>query len=115
MLRYFRIALIAVLAILLVAVALANRGAVTVRLLPESLGSFLGITWSLQIPLFLVILGAAAIGLLIGFVWEWVREHRFRSVAVKSQKEAIKLRAEVETLREKPKDDVVALLDRKAV
>ncbi|MDH2327307.1 LapA family protein [Cereibacter sp. SYSU M97828] len=114
MVRGFRIALIAVLSILLLAVALANRGPVTVRLLPESFGAFLGFSWQMQLPLFLVILGAAAIGLLIGFIWEWIREHKIRRVGVKSQKEAMKLRAEVASLREaKPQDEVLALLDRK--
>lgn len=114
MLRWFRIALITVLAVLLLAVAIANREPVTVRFLPESFGAFLGINWAMQLPLFLVILGAAAIGLLIGFVWEWVREHKIRSHAVKTQKEAVKLRQEVATLRQEPQDDVIALLDRKA-
>jgi putative membrane protein len=30
------------------------------------------------VPLFLVILGAVASGVLIGFVWEWFREMRIR-------------------------------------
>lgn len=114
MVRYFRIALIVVLSVLLLAVALANREPVTITALPASVGAFFGIGWSLQIPLFLVILGSAAIGLLIGFVWEWIREHKIRKVGVKSQKEAHRLRAEVASLREqKPQDEVLALLERK--
>ena len=115
MIRYLRIALIVVLSILLLAAALANRDMVTIRTLPESVSAFLGFGWEFQMPLFLVILGSAAMGLLIGFVWEWIREHKIRSVAVKSQKEAMRLKAEVAGLREaKPQDEVLALLDRKA-
>lgn len=115
MIRYLRIALIVLLSILLLSVAIANREVVTVRTLPESFGAFLGFGWQMQVPLFLVILGSAAIGLLIGFVWEWIREHKIRSGAVKTQKEAIKLRQEVAGLRqEQPQDEVLALLDRKA-
>lgn len=115
MVRYLRFALIALLSILLLAAAVANRDMVTVRTLPESVSSFLGFGWEFQMPLFLVILGSAAMGLLIGFVWEWIREHKIRKVGVKSQKEAMRLRAEVATLREaKPQDEVLALLNRKA-
>ncbi|QUS36905.1 DUF1049 domain-containing protein [Falsirhodobacter algicola] len=114
--RWIRIVFIVLLAILLLAVAIANRQLVTLRLLPDTASSFFGFGGSIQLPLFLVILGAAALGLLIGFVWEYVREHRIRADAQRTEREAQRLREELATTRkEQPRDDVLALLDQKAV
>ncbi|WP_435164080.1 lipopolysaccharide assembly protein LapA domain-containing protein [Falsirhodobacter sp. 1013] len=116
MLRWIRIALLVILAVLLLSVAIANRELVTISLLPDGVTAFFGWDWSFRMPLFLIILLAAAVGLLIGFVWEFLREHQIRTAAIQSQREASKLRAEVATLRqEQPKDDVLAILDNKTV
>jgi len=61
-----------------------------------------------------VILLGVLIGLLIGFVWEWLRELKNRSLIRKTERENRGLQREVDRLREKdgqPKDDVLALLD----
>ncbi|MDB6452309.1 LapA family protein [Falsirhodobacter sp. 20TX0035] len=114
--RWIRIALLVILAVLLLSVAIANRELVTISLLPDGISAFFGWDWSFRMPLFLVILLAAAVGLLIGFVWEFLREHQIRTGAIQSQREASKLRAEVATLRqEQPKDEVLAILDNKTV
>jgi hypothetical protein len=54
---------------------MANRDLVQVRLLPEDLAALTGLTWGMELPLFLVIFGGIVVGVLIGFVWEWFREH----------------------------------------
>ncbi|MCI2395311.1 LapA family protein [Aliiroseovarius sediminis] len=112
--RYFRYAFLAILAIVLITVALANRAMVTVNLLPQELSGFLGWSWSLTLPLFVVIFGGVIAGVLLGFVWEWFREHKIRAEAARARKERDKLAREVKTLRE-PKsrtgDDVLALID----
>lgn len=114
--RGVKIAVLVLLAAILLGVAVANRGMVTVSLLPQGFSSFFGVNWTLQLPLFLVILLAAALGLLIGFVWEFLREHRIRAAAIESQREAQRLRAELASLRrDPPKDDVIALLERRDV
>nr|WP_295534328.1 LapA family protein [uncultured Thioclava sp.] len=115
--RALRLLFLGLLAILLIALALANRDIVTLRLLPNEAGSFLGYSWSLQMPLFLVVFAGVILGLLIGFVWEWIREAKLRRTASRATRKADKLEAEVKTLRHKsdgPKDDVLALLDSPA-
>lgn len=114
MMRGLRYALIGLLAIVLLVVALANRGAVTLRLLPEEAGQFLGLGWSLQLPLFLVILAAVLLGLLLGYVFEWGRAARHRRSARRQQKEAAALKTEMTDLRRetrRPKDEVLAILE----
>jgi len=111
--RYIRLAFLALLALVLLTLALANRGDVTLSLLPPDLAELTGLQASLTVPVFAVIFGGIAFGLVLGFVWEWLREHRYRSAAARSTREAGKLKREVERLRETPKhrDDVLALLD----
>ena len=83
MIRIFRYVLLFLAAVALLTVALANRGVVEVRLLPEGLAALTGLSFALQIPLFLVLFGGIALGVLVGFVWEWAREHKHRSTMVR--------------------------------
>ena len=115
MIRLLRYLFLAVLALVLIALALANRDAVALRVLPPEAGDFLGFSWTVQLPLFLVIFAGILLGLLIGFVWEWLREHKIRSTATRATRKATRLEGEVERLRERaqgPKDEVLALLEK---
>jgi lipopolysaccharide assembly protein A len=112
--RFLRYLFLAVVAIVLVIVALANRAPVEISVLPPELADFLPISNSYSLPLFLVILGAILMGLLIGFIWEYFREHRIRAEAARRKRELNRLEREVRGLREKSgesKDDVLALLE----
>lgn len=114
MLRYLRLIFIAGTGVVLLLVALANRAPVPVRLLPQEMAAFLGLAEPWSIPLFLVILAAVALGVLIGFVWEWFREMRIRGDAKVKTREVARLERELAVMRdtkEPEKDDVLALLD----
>lgn len=114
MIKALRLLFLAALAVVLIALALANGEIVTLRALPPEAGDFLGFSWSVQLPLYLVIFAGILIGLLIGFVWEWLREHKIRSHAVKVSRKAAHLEREVDRLKTKaegPKDEVLALLE----
>ena len=116
MIRYLRYLFLGTLALCLVTVALANRAPVTLRALPEDLSAFFGIGGNVELPLFLVIFGGIAAGLLIGFVWEWFREMKHRSTASTKSREAARLERELSMLRDakgETQDDVLAILDRK--
>ncbi|MCR9125684.1 MAG: LapA family protein [Rhodobacteraceae bacterium] len=112
--RYIRYAILAALTIVLVSVALANRETVVLELLPSGLAELAGQNWSVALPQFVVIFGGVAAGLLVGFVWEWIREHKHRRVASQSTRQARQLEREVNRLkteRNKDKDEVLAILD----
>lgn len=112
--RYIRYAFLAVLAIVLISMALANRGPVTLRLMPEDLAALLGFNFVLTLPLFLVVFGGIAAGLVIGFVWEWMREYRHRREASERGRELRRMEREVKRLKQQKhegKDDVLAILD----
>jgi len=112
--RYIRYGFLAALAIVLVTVALANRGPVTLHLLPADVSGFLGFSWTVSLPLFIVIFGGIIAGILIGFVWEWMREYRQRSEANAARRERDRLAREVEKLKgpsPEKGDDVLALIE----
>lgn len=116
MIRFLRFLLVAALALALVTVALANRDPVSLRLLSDDLAAFAGRNWSAQVPLFLVFLAGAAGGLLVGFVWEWAREHKHRATGRSRAREIARLERELAELRGTkggPQDDVLALIDRR--
>lgn len=113
--RYVRYILLAVLTIALVSVALANRAVVAVQLLPADLSALFGANWGLELPMFLVIFASIIVGLLIGFVWEWLREHKHRASAQSARKTVTKLERELATMqdtRSLPADDVLAILEK---
>ena len=115
--RYIRYAILAAIAVVLIVVALANRGTVTLNTLPEGLAAIPGmgaLSYSIDLPLFVVIFGGVLAGLLLGFVWEWIREHKHRAEASRKQSEVKKLERELrrtKAQRDEGKDEVLALLD----
>jgi lipopolysaccharide assembly protein A len=112
--RYVRYFCIAVFALALVSVALANRDMVSLQVLPAEVSGWFALNPRLELPLFLVILGSIVAGLLIGFVWEWIREYGERAAAARQAREMRRLEREVARLkaeRHEGKDEVLALLD----
>jgi len=113
--KTIRYAFWAIVGFCLIIVGLANTGMVTVRAMPEAISGLLGISPDIELPLFVVIFIGVAFGLLIGFLWEWLRESRIRSDGRAKAREAEALKREVADLRaSKAKsegDDILALLD----
>ena len=116
--RYLRYLFLALLAVCLVILALANREPVTLQILGDGIAGWaplerFGIQNSIELPLFIVIFSSIVAGLLIGFVWEWLREHRLRADASAMRRDKERLEREVGQLRtgSAQKDDVLALLE----
>lgn len=112
--RYVRYSFIAIVGLVLLVAALANRSMVTLRAVPEELSDYLGWAPSYELPLFMVIFGGVVAGLLLGFVWEWLREHKHRAQAQRSKRDVQRLEREMKGLKTRAnagKDEVLALLD----
>ncbi|MBY5934256.1 LapA family protein [Tateyamaria omphalii] len=112
--RYIRYACIAIFAVALIAVALANRGMVTLKLLPDEIAGLFAVAPTIELPLFVVIFGGIVAGLLVGFVWEWMREHAIRAENARNARDKRRLEREVKRLKTEKhegKDEVLALLD----
>ncbi len=112
--RYIRYAFLGTLGVILVSVSLANRGMVELQLMPDVLAEMAGFNPGLTLPLFVVVLGGIAAGLVIGFFWEWLREYKHRREAGRKTREVHILKGEVTRLRgekHQGKDEVLAILD----
>ena len=112
--RYIRYASIAIFAVALILVAMANRDAVTVQVLPSELAHLAALNPSYEVPLFVVIFAGILAGLVIGFIWEWIREAGDRAAAARQSREMDRMRTELKRLkgeRHKDKDEVLALLE----
>ena len=112
--RYLRYIVLAVLGIALFLIAFANRGPIELRLLPEELSMLWRGSTAVTLPLFVVILVAVVAGVVIGLVWEWLREHKYRAAARSHGREAEKLKREVDRIKGQPEaqgDEVLKLLD----
>lgn len=112
--RYIRYVFLALLGAVLVSVSLANRGPVTLKLMPDGLSGLVGFNMSLNVPLFAVVLGGIVTGLIVGFIWEWLREYKHRREANTKAREVRKLEREVGRLKDeknKDKDEVLTILD----
>ena len=112
--RYIRYASIAIFAVALILIALANRGMVTVKLLPGEVAALAAMNPSYEVPLFVVIFGGIVAGLIVGFIWEWIREAKERMAAARQAREMQQMRAEIRRLKgekHQGKDEVLAILD----
>lgn len=112
--RYIRYASIAIFAVALILVALANRGMVKVKVWPDELAGLAAVNPSYEMPLFVVIFGGILAGLVLGLIWEWIREAKERLAAARQAREMQALRAEVRRLKgekHQGKDEVLAILE----
>ncbi|MEL7255938.1 MAG: DUF1049 domain-containing protein [Pseudomonadota bacterium] len=113
--RYIRYAILASIAVVLIVIAMANRGMVTVQALPTELAQIVGMNAAQDLPLFVVIFAGILGGLVLGFVWEWIREAKERAAAARTAREMERMRAEIKRLKQSgndSQDEVLALLDK---
>ena len=113
--RYFRYLLLAALTLALLIVALANRAPVTFSVLPDDIAALLGWQWRIDVPLYMVLALGAVVGLPLGFIWEWLREHKHRKTARVQTRAVSRLEREVAAMKDQtslPDDPVLALLEK---
>ena len=112
--RFIKLIILAVLLVGIVLVAVANRGMATVQLLPEPLVPLVDFQTAITLPLFVILLLAVGVGLLLGYILEWLRERKHRRAVGQTKREVSRLESEVANLRKKTgegEDDVLALLN----
>jgi len=116
MIRIIRLLILGLIGLALLTLALANRGVVPLHLLPGDLAALTGLSWSVEVPLFVVLFGGLILGVPVGFVWEWLRETKHRTSASAKAREVARLERELASLRAAtsgPQDEIMALLDRR--
>jgi uncharacterized integral membrane protein len=95
--RTIKLIVLGVVAVILIAVGVANMAAVDLYLLPAAL---FGDGFSIKgIPLALVIMAAVLLGIVVGLVIEFLREGKLRRNAEEKRREIAELRQENTRLR----------------
>ena len=97
MIRFLRIAVVAVIAIVLLLFAVANRQIVTVSFDP--FGSVDNAAFAIPAPLFVVAIASAMLGVIAGSAATWVSQGRHRHAARRHRADAERWRAEAEARR----------------
>lgn len=113
-LRLIKLLFLALVLLALVFLFFANNDPVTLNLMPDMMANAMGMQNEWTLPLFLVVTGALVIGIVVGFVLEWLREHRFRAEAKTHRREATRLNQEVAAMKGRKgdsQDDVLAILE----
>jgi lipopolysaccharide assembly protein A len=111
--RTLKLLALGLILVAIVVLAVANRETVVLHLLPQGLDRVMPL--SRELPLFVVILASVVLGMALGYLLEWLREHKHRRRASRKAQEAARLNREVAQLRKetgRPEDDVLALLGR---
>lgn len=109
--QILKLTLLAVLALFIILLAVANRESVVVELLPAQFGFVADFSW--EVPLFIVMIGMGAGGFALGWFWEWFHDKQTRDVARQRRRKIVALEREVEGLRRETgveEDEVLALL-----
>ncbi|WP_022720008.1 lipopolysaccharide assembly protein LapA domain-containing protein, partial [Rhodopseudomonas sp. B29] len=84
------------LGLILIVFSVANRHLVTVSYDPLETGAPLG---SIQLPLFVVIIASAILGVIAGGIGTWIGQRRWRRAARRHQAEAIEAKTQLSNLR----------------
>jgi uncharacterized integral membrane protein len=96
MIRFLKALLLLPLAVIVVLLAVANRGPVTLSLDPFSRGAP---EIAFNVPLYAVIFASVALGVLIGGTAAWLAQGKVRRARRENRREAERLKAEAERLR----------------
>ncbi len=97
MIRFLRVAILALVAIVLLGFAFANRDFVTVSFDPFA--AIDNAAFSITAPLFVVVIVAAMLGVVAGASATWLSQGRHRKAARQSRMEADKWRAQAQALK----------------
>jgi uncharacterized integral membrane protein len=97
MVRFFKVAILALCAIVLLGFAFANRDLVTVSFDPFA--STDNAAFSIPAPLFVVVTVAAMLGVVAGASATWLSQGRYRRASRQSRMEADKWRAQAQALK----------------
>ena len=96
--RFLTIFVLIPVAIIVVTLSVANRGAVTFSLDPIGAGAT---GWTVTAPLYVFLFATLALGIMVGGVATWVRQGRWRQAARSERSNADRLRADVARLRDR--------------
>ncbi len=95
--RFLFFVILIPLGVIAVALSIGNREPVTLSLDPVGM---LGTGWQVSMPMFVLLFGTLAVGVVIGGIAAWLGQSKWRYAARLERANIARLRHEVERLRE---------------
>ena len=96
--RFLILFILVPLAIVVVALSVANRQGVVLSFDPFTSGAS---RWSVDVPLFILLFATLGLGIVVGGVAAWIGQGKWRRAARAERANAARLRQDVERLRER--------------
>ena len=114
---YLRRLFLSFIAVASVSIALANLKLTELSLLPSGLADSLEFQVQFEAPLFIIIFLCIAVGLSIGFFWEWGRSTKKRLSSTPNRRKLARLSQEITELKsiddeDEDEEDVLLLTKR---
>ena len=97
--RYLRYLFLSLIAVASVSIALANLELTELSLLPSVFADSLEFQIQFKVPLFIIIFLCIAVGLFIGFFWEWLRSTKKRLSSMSDRRKLARLSQEISDLK----------------
>jgi uncharacterized integral membrane protein len=97
MVRFFRLVVLAIVAVVILVLAFANRHVVTVSFDPFASGD--NAAFSIAAPLFAVVIASTMLGVVAGAFATWLSQGRHRRASRQNRIEADKWRVQAEALK----------------
>lgn len=114
--RILTYVLIALVALVVIGLSVANRHVVDVGVAPDFTAYGLPASPRYELPLYVLALGCGALGFILGAAREYVREARLRRRAAEARREVGELKREVSKLKRDQNldedDEIIALTSR---
>ena len=113
--RYLRYLFLSLIAVASVSIALANLELTELSFLPSVLAESLEFQIQFKAPLFIIIFSCLAVGLFIGFFWEWLRSTKKRLSFTSDRRKLVRLSQEITELKsvdDEDEEDVLLLTKR---
>ena len=101
--RTVKLLILLILAAGLIVLGVANMAPVDLHLLPARVAT--PETTIEQVPLTAILFASVAIGIVVGFLLEWLREAKHRRLAAEKKREVGRLRSEIARLSTRLGDD----------
>ena len=115
--RYLRHLFLSLIAVALISIALANIELIELSLLPSVLADSFEFQIQFKAPLFIIIFSCIAVGLFVGFFWEWLRSTKKRLSFTSDRRKLARLSQEITELKsvddkDEDEEDVLLLTKR---
>ena len=113
--NYLKFLIWTLVGLILILFALSNNQTVEIHVLPDSFGGSSGLEANYSLPLFVILYAILTLGLILGILFEFLRERKHRVNLKQAHKDIKLLQSEMEKLKSSnlgSDSEILNLIDR---